>query len=403
MLEEVSIRGFKSLADVTLELGRFNVVIGANGAGKTNLLEAIGLIGCAAYGAVDDEAFLRRGVRPGVPALFKSAFKGRDKIPRLIRLQATSPDGGLYRVALDNPIGEPQPAWRIANESVELHGEVIASRGPAGARLKLSHDTKRESVQLDSRSSIAQFVRARPDALPSGLLGDLADFAIYTPFTPMLRGTVPDSSARVPLGLSGGRLAEATRELSRGTAHEREGLEVALGLIDWARSIDVGTPAEAQLSPAVGTKRNVVRFRDRFMVDKRSWLSAFDASEGALYVLFLSILAAHGQSPRVVAIDNVDQGLNPRLARALISRTQEMILGDVSRPQMILTAHSPLVLDALRLRDPRVRLFVVQRARSGETQVRRLPWDEALEKAEEAGMTLSRLWLSGALGGMPEL
>ena len=43
MLEKVEIKGYKSVFDVTLELGRLTVLVGANGSGKTSILEAIGL------------------------------------------------------------------------------------------------------------------------------------------------------------------------------------------------------------------------------------------------------------------------------------------------------------------------------------------------------------------------
>jgi len=46
MLKKITIQGFKSLYDISdLELGLVNVLIGANGSGKTNLLEAIGVLG----------------------------------------------------------------------------------------------------------------------------------------------------------------------------------------------------------------------------------------------------------------------------------------------------------------------------------------------------------------------
>src|SRR3989440_10042635 len=71
MLKSVKVESFKSLENVEVELGLVNVFIGANGSGKPNLLEAIGVLGAAANGRVDDEALLRRGVRPGLPVLYK--------------------------------------------------------------------------------------------------------------------------------------------------------------------------------------------------------------------------------------------------------------------------------------------------------------------------------------------
>ena len=39
-LEKLTIKNFKSIREQTLALGRLNVLIGANGSGKSNLIEA---------------------------------------------------------------------------------------------------------------------------------------------------------------------------------------------------------------------------------------------------------------------------------------------------------------------------------------------------------------------------
>ena len=77
MLETVTVKTFKSLEDVTVELGVVNVFIGPNGSGKSNLLEALGILASAADGRVDDQTLLSRGVRPGLPALYRTAFPAR--------------------------------------------------------------------------------------------------------------------------------------------------------------------------------------------------------------------------------------------------------------------------------------------------------------------------------------
>ena len=83
VLETLTVRTFKSLEDVTVDLGLVNVFIGANGSGKSNLLEALGVLSAASDGKVDDQSLLARGVRPGLPALYKTAFPARpgNKIP----------------------------------------------------------------------------------------------------------------------------------------------------------------------------------------------------------------------------------------------------------------------------------------------------------------------------------
>ncbi len=44
LIQEIHLQNFLSYADVTVPLGRLNVLIGANGSGKSNLLEAFRLL-----------------------------------------------------------------------------------------------------------------------------------------------------------------------------------------------------------------------------------------------------------------------------------------------------------------------------------------------------------------------
>lgn len=50
MINTVTIKDFKSITDVTVDLGQINVFIGANGSGKSNILEAMGVLSAAAFG-----------------------------------------------------------------------------------------------------------------------------------------------------------------------------------------------------------------------------------------------------------------------------------------------------------------------------------------------------------------
>ena len=135
----------------------------------------------------------------------------------------------------------------------------------------------------------------------------------------------------------------------------------------------------------------------------RNVLSGYDASEGALYALFLAIISGHDKSPRLCAVDNADHGLNPRLARSLVEHVCGWYLDASSPRQILLTTHNPLVLDGLPLQDDRVRLFTVSRTTSGRTSVRRVEIDDSLVKKAEQGWSLSRLWVMGHLGGVPDV
>ena len=75
MIKEIKIENFKSIQSLDLELGRLNVFIGANGSGKSNILEGIA-VGMAAMTNKYENLFLSaRGVRITEPNLMASVFK----------------------------------------------------------------------------------------------------------------------------------------------------------------------------------------------------------------------------------------------------------------------------------------------------------------------------------------
>lgn len=393
MIQTVRIKSFKSLEKVDVDLGLVNVFIGANGSGKSNLLEAIGVLGAAANGRVDDESLLRRGVRPGVPALYKSSFKGTRQ-PIAIQFEASS-GGASFAVGLFNPLEKPEPAWRFRTEQLKSGLETIVGRSPA-SRLVL---------EPTSGLTALKAVEIAQDSAAGRLLSDLRNFAIYSPNTVTLRGLDLDPQSRDPIGLNGGRLAEAVRTLISIYSRDEQvyqALASGLSLIEWANSVAATSPEMVPVSKTIPQSTRILRFRDRYMVEGRNMLSGYDASEGALYVLFMIAIVHHPDTPRVLAVDNFDHALNPRLAKALTRRICEWTIARGDR-QLFLTSHNPLVLDGLPLRDDRVRLFTVERSRKGKTVVKRVEVSEELLAAADKGLPLSQQWVMGTLGGVPNI
>jgi energy-coupling factor transporter ATP-binding protein EcfA2 len=409
MIEKVHFRSFKSIEDVEFEPGRVNVLIGANGSGKSNLLEALGVLSAAVSGRVDDEALLRRGVRPGVPALYKCSFP---KLAAYHIFFGAWSDSASYEVSLFNPIKDPSPAWRYKTENLKKNNASLVSRSII--------DNRKLNPEAGLVASRMAEIRDR-DAIQ--LLDNLRDFSIYTPDTQTLRGIAPDTQQRQPIGLAGGQLANAILTMvgQRKSLHFKDrdrnimGYQLkiwaflrkvhndALSLIDWAKTYGTASASDMPLSPSIGSTERVIRFKDRFMKSGRDTLSGYDASEGALYILFHAALAAHPKSPPICAVDNADHGLNPRLARGLLSKICEWHLSSPYSRQIFLTTQNPLSLDGLPLQNDQVRLFTVSRTAKGRTVVKRIVLDDRLKKMAEKDWTLSRLWVMGHLGGVPNV
>ncbi len=74
MIKKISTENYKSIQNIELELGRVTVLIGENGCGKSNVLEAIALGAAAASDKLDNEFLASRGVRVTEAALMRAAF-----------------------------------------------------------------------------------------------------------------------------------------------------------------------------------------------------------------------------------------------------------------------------------------------------------------------------------------
>jgi energy-coupling factor transporter ATP-binding protein EcfA2 len=396
MIHTLRINGFKTLSqDTAIPLGRVNCFIGANGVGKSNILEALGVISAAANGVINDESLLRRGVRAGLPRLYKSSFANQ-RTPAHIGIGVESAQDAAYRVSLLNPLDAPEPAWTYKTEVLSTAQTEIISKGV------------RNQKHLNPQAGLAalKMVELLPEDPAAQLLHALQHYAIYTPNTPALRSIVPDQQSRRPLGLNGGQLAEGfdllRKHLSEQGELGEEHLAQVLDLIDWVSDINMTAQVGALLSPEVPRTKYALKFTDRFMNKSRNELTAYDASEGALYILFTAILCLLPQSPAIFAIDNLDQALNPRLLARLVQRLSGWLAAHDTPKQLLFTAHNPAVLDGLDLSNPDIRLFAVERDNHGLTEIRRIELTPELQQLNQT-YPLSRLWLMGHLGAVPNV
>jgi len=193
---------------------------------------------------------------------------------------------------------DPSPSWRFKTELLERGTEELAGRGP-----KL-HDNPNTEIGL----AASKAVQLKEGDAALALMRRLQNYVIYAPATPVLRGLAVETQPRRPLGLSGGRLPEALQELligSRENEAERKVCDEALDLIGWAESYDSGPAANMAIPLSrLGSPRPMeISFRDKYMQPGRNVLSANDASEGALFVLFLAVLAIHPNAPSFCAVD----------------------------------------------------------------------------------------------------
>lgn len=364
MIREVQINNLKSIAHLKLELGRINVLIGANGCGKTNILEAICLGGAAVADKLDNEFLAPRGIRYSEPQAMRSGFT-KESLKKPIKLGFVRDGGAGVRFSLANSAA---PFSGLQLESLTL-------LTPSGL---IAEDLGR--IKADSTYPAWQ------ETFKAGFLSDLARFLIYAPDPVALR-RLEDEERTQPLGIHGGGLF---RLLATLTPEQLQVVKQSLQLVDWFDDFEIpqgGLPGERRL-----------RIRDQYLAEGLTFFEQRAANEGFLFLLFYLCLFISPYTPPFFAIDNLDNGLNPKLCSQLTATLAR--LAAQHGKQALITTHNPAVLDGLDLKDDEQRLFVVYRNLDGHTLARRITVGD-LPQADPP-TRLSEAFLRGYIGGLPK-
>lgn len=415
MLEKINIKRFKSIRSCSLEFGRVNIFIGFNGAGKSNFLEAIGIVSSALDRGIDDVDLSNKGIRQTPPALMKSAHKSHT-LPATLEIEAIFKGEINYKFNLTSNSNDK--CLRFHSESCKLKGKQIFSRSGKGSSV-LGHGLmgsfERNRGLWDQVKAVFNFEDYFTETLES-----FSEYKIFSPQTEFLRGVKGGVAYNPPVGLRGEGLAEAVKQLilqTRSSNTNESSREISSEAImlsflpGWNDSVQVGRIKEELKAKIYGSEnKNMIYFIDRYMHDSRNKLSAYDSSEGTLFLLFVAVLLAHKSAPKCFAIDNIDNALNPLLTRnlveSLISITKRVDDEGIQHgaKQVFLTSHNPTSIDAFDIFDDQQRVFVVSRDPKGGTVANRLIPPEGYTREDWAiasgGKNLSQLWIEGAIPGL---
>jgi len=394
MIGKITINNYKSVQDLELDLGRVTVLIGANGCGKSNILEAIALCSAAAGNKLDHEFLVSRGIRvPDDPRFMRSAFDARS-VTHDITVSITGRQGGetddndvakepgRFQCALQDKDNSPYSTWtntaisviNRSEKSIKSFQQELDTKNNLKVSVATAREILREIDAINQRRSS-----------PVGL----QDFLIYSPENSSLR-TFETEGQIQPLGIKGEGLFKLLTVLSaEQSTKQLAAIKERLALLDWFDDFEV--------VPGLSMGERNINIRDRYIDDTLSYFTQKSANEGFLFLLFYFTLFISRETPSFFAIDNIDASLNPKLCSRLLIELAD--LAKKHDKQAIVTTHNPAVLDGLNLNDDEQRLFVVFRNKLGHTKVKRIFKQEAAEG--QAPIPLSEAFLRGYLGGLP--
>ncbi|HYO54092.1 AAA family ATPase [Archangium sp.] len=401
MITKIHIQNFKSILDYTLELGRINVFIGENGAGKTNILEAFATASAAADGALEIEDLYTRGVRIAKPSITISSFLQKKTIQDIVltltaaaRTSSTDEEVPQLKLRLVPDAGDIDSGWRVDSSSNALILEIPSNPVELERVLRVIH--KLGLSQEPSEDTLKEFLKLklkRPNT--SILQKQLKSFCIYNLNPLALRG-IQNTSRRLPLGINGENLDVFLEELTQ--AQRRELVRYSK-FIPWFDNLLIDPQDELKFKGhKLGRSTSRLYFRDRFMKKGNNVFSAENANEGILHILFYLALFLSDKTPPIFAIDNIETALNPQLCRELMKSLAAM--AKAHDKQVLITTHNPAILDGLDLHDDDQRLIVIHRNEQGHTVGKRIKLKPQAEG--EPKYKLSELWMRGHLGGLPK-
>lgn len=401
MIREFSIKNYKSIVDLHLELGRINLFIGENGCGKTNILEAMAMAAAAVTNRLDNEEIYNRGVRIAKPEITFSSFTGL-KPRQTFEFACTSQLGSnthqhRFKLRATSPASGAVP-WEVENDAWGKLKPLLAKAKAAAKRGGAK--SVRVSPGEDFLKTLSTLLEDKKETIVSAVAegvfrAELADFLIYNANHLALRGLL-NLSRKEPLGVHGENLDVTIASL--GDDGIRELLERS-ALIRWVERIFTDPDDKLKFEGfRLGRSTSTLYFRDRFMRKRANLFSAENANEGILHALFYLTLFISDRTPKMFGIDNIETALNPRLCRNLVKQ-----LGDLAKAhdkQALITTHNPAALDGLDLHDDEQRLFVVSRDDQGRTVANRIKLKPE-SKGKEPRLMLSEMWMRGQLGGVP--
>jgi predicted ATP-dependent endonuclease of OLD family len=397
MIRQIQIQNFKSIEDIEIELGRINVLIGANGCGKTNILEAICLGGAAAANKLDSEYLAPRGIRYAPPRAMRSGFS-EETLDKPVKLSFENSEGVEFNPQLISE-GTDFPQWKVKlGTSDEEHDKDLHEKRSRIEELMkgtifpvdaedIDFITKNHLILKEINAIIRSIIKDQL-ALYVPLYQELHEFLIYAPDPQTVR-RLDDEERTLPLGIGGSGLFRLLQSFSSEKLLE---LKEHLRMIDWFEDLEF---PEKKL-PGERT----IRISDQYISDGLKYFEQRVANEGFLFLLFYLSLFMSEHTPKFFAIDNLDNGLNPKLCMYLCKTLCQ--LSEKYGKQAIITTHNPAVLDGLDLKSDEERLFVVFRNLEGRTRVRRIVPKDLPAPSDGPPVRLSEAFLRGYIGGLPK-
>lgn len=413
ILEGIRIKNFRALSDVTLgrtlygqkqaALPRLVTVIGANGAGKSSLLDALSFLGdCLAEGveAACDKphrgGFERMRTKGSTESIeyeirYREAEKDR---PISYSLHINCDEQGRAQVVYERlrqrrkgqKSGQPYSFLELENGVGYAWSGTTGfepNTGTEGGEKNTSEGSERIVVTMKDR-----------DVLGIATLATLAEHDRITAFRDFLTGWylsyfVPElarkpsqSGADRHLDRKGENLSRYVQFIERMNPNGfKQALERISKKIPGVRNIQSTTAKD---------KRLILEF---YMEGFSEPFYQEDMSDGTLKMLAYLLLMEDPAPALLIGIEEPENGLHHQLLAALASEFKEYA-EKLRGPQLLITTHAPNFVDALTPEE----VWILDKGSDGFSTLVRAADIKGVKELYEEGLPMGSLWFSDHFG-----
>ena len=350
-LTRVVLRNYKSISNCDVRLGPLTYLVGANGSGKSNFLDALHLVRDSLAGSLDNALRERGGL---TEVRRRSSGPGRPNHFG-IRLEFRLLDGATGHYAFK--VGAlPKGGFEVQTEECLLIGidqdyYFQLDRG----KLRQSSESSFPSVTADRLA----LVNASGLSVFRPVYDALTSMGFYNLNPKLIRELQKPQDGRL-LKPSGENIASVIGNLSlRAIQIIEEYLQIVVPTVQGVKRKLIGPMETLEFKQEIaGSKRS-----SRFLAQNMS-----DGTLRALGVLTALFQGDRDQAPSLIGIEEPETALHPAASSAL----REALQRAAEQTQIIVTSHSPDLLDSESVSADSL-LAVV--ATAGETRI--APVDEA--------------------------
>ncbi len=364
-LDWITIKGFKSIAAIErLPLRAINLVIGANGSGKSNFLGAFSLLHALREGRLQEYVARAGGAN-------QVLHFGLKQTPELVLDISFAGGINRYEVALI-----PTASDSLVPKPLSERGWYWnSSRFPSPGSFEITGGGLEAGICTEQTTGVGGYVRER---LTRWRTYHFHDTSALSP----MKQTADLADNRF-LRSDGSNLASFLYLLKSQHAE-------AYGMIRSTVQRVAPFFDDFQLQPQL-LNTSKIRLEWRH-IGTDAYFDASSFSDGTLRFIALATLLLQPESlrPSVILIDEPELGLHPYAITMLAALIQQASV----KTQMVVSTQSPQLLDNFEPED----VLVAERV-SGGTQLKRLENDALASWLETYG--LGQLWEKNELGGRP--